>query len=167
MTVEPDEPLQRTRELIDFYRRTHYRVVLPDGVEATILVGHRLPPAIVAWLGVDRLAAFVSACNPHSLPLSDLANAGHSARLRHLLDGQAARYLPGYGTLPDAAWSETGVLVAGLVLAEVDALARRFEQNAVVLVTVDATARLRVYRADWHGLVDNAADIDWVHPALT
>lgn len=161
MSIEPGESPQRVRDLIDFYRRTHYRVVLPDGVEATILVDQRLPPTVMTWLGTDRLAAFVSACNPHSLPLPGSTNAGRTARLRRSLDSSDARYLHGCGTSPDGAWSETGVLVTGLALAEVDMLAHRFEQNAVVIVAGEAATRLRLYRSDWCGLVEDAAGIDW------
>ncbi|WP_257389637.1 DUF3293 domain-containing protein, partial [Tahibacter caeni] len=81
--------------------------------------------------------------------------ADNRAALRTLLGEvrafAGARVLPGVGHLPGERWREPSLLVAGLTLAAVDALACRHSQNAIVLAHGNAPAQLRGYGAVWNG----------------
>lgn len=148
------------RTLLAAYRATHYDVLLADARVATLRVGQPAPPAITDWLRHDALAAFISAANPHSQALPAEQNAARLAALRALLRDRPCRLLEGVGHIPGADWHEAGLLLAGLDLAAIDALARGFAQNALIIVPAHGAARLRVYGADWRGIVGTAPDVD-------
>ena len=124
------------------YRRTAYRVELPDG------------PAVLrvdmAWSDIDaRLTggatslAYLTAVNPGSQPLSVDENA---RRQRALLDDimkLGGISLPGSAVADDGAWpDEPGCLVAGLHQVTALALAERYGQNAFLHAQVGGAVRL-------------------------
>lgn len=85
----------------------------------------------------------LTACNPRSQRFSKAANR----RLRHQLEALVQRRgyasLPGYGTDPAGRWGvEESLLIFGMGAAEALALARRFGQNALLLIAADAVPRL-------------------------
>jgi hypothetical protein len=116
------------------------------------------PRTIVDWIGVGGFAAYVTACNPYSRMLTDAQNEARAARLRERLS--AARFLDGAGVIPDESWREPSLLINGIGLADIDALAHDFDQNAAVIVRSDRPAQLRIYRTDWRNIVGEP-DIDW------
>ncbi|MEO5558622.1 MAG: DUF3293 domain-containing protein [Dokdonella sp.] len=161
MSRAPNETNVQIRELLALYRRTHYRVVLPDHAGCTIQIGAIVPGAIANWLGKDDFAAYMTSCNPYSQTLSDRQNGERLADLRERLHAAGARFLEGIASVPDEPWFEPSLLVSGISLTAVDALARLYEQNAVVIVPARGLARLRVYRAAWHHADVDATDIDY------
>ena len=148
------------RTLLALYRATHYDVRLADVRTATLRVGQPAPPAIIDWLRHDAFAAFISAANPHSQALPAEQNAIRLAAMRALLRDRPCRLLEGVGHIPGADWHEAGLLLAGLDLTAMDALARGFAQSAVVIVPAHGAARLRVYGADWRCVAGTAPDVD-------
>lgn len=155
-----DSP-QRIIEYLALYRRTHYDAVLPDGTRVTLRIGAPAPLPIVDWIGADRFAVFLSACNPQSHPLTPAENRVRTADLRLRLRATNARWLEGEGAIRGERWSEPSLLVAGLALESIDALARHFDQNAAVRVDTSAPVRLRLYR-DWP-VTEHRADIEHEH----
>ncbi len=149
----------RIAELLELYRRTYYATTLPNGSRATLRIGMPPPPGIAAWIGADAFAVYLTACNPRSRSLPDDSNARRMDELRACLQREGARWLDGEGHLPPGAWSEPSLLVAGIPLARLDALARGFGQNASVHVRVDDRVRLRLYRDDWR-VQPSAADLE-------
>jgi len=147
----------RVAELLALYRRSHYAVALPDGAAAVMRIGEPAPSPITGWIGEAGFAVFLTACNPHSQPLAPEDNAMRMADLQRRLRATTARWLDGHGAIPGEAWREPGLLVAGIPLASIDALARTFGQNASVHVRARGPARLRLHRADW---LLEAADIE-------
>ncbi len=120
--------------LLAAYRRTGY-----EAAGVVVRVGRRSPAMdrLLRRLGT-RMAAFVTAWNPlgRRMPLG--WNARMQARLR-----QAAwrlRFAEGEGF--GRGWSERHLLLAGDP-RRATLLARRFRQNAVVLVRRGGAARLR------------------------
>lgn len=166
MSTPPDETSVQIRELLSMYRRTHYHVVLPDHTGSTIQIGAIVPGAIATWLRKDDFAAYMTSCNPYSQTLSDRQNGERLADLRERLHAAGARFLEGIASVADEPWFEPSLLVSGIPLAAVDAFARTYEQNAVVIVPACGIARLRVYRGGWRLASVDAADIEWLSPDI-
>lgn len=166
MSAMPDETIARIRQLLAMYRRTHYRAVLPNHARATIQIGLSAPDPIADWIGADGFAAYLTSCNPYSQGLSDRQNDERLAELREHLRTAGTRFLEGIASVADEPWFEPSLLVTGIPLAAVDALASRYEQNAVVIVPARGLARLRVYRAGWRRASVDAADLEWPSPDL-
>lgn len=164
MSAAPDETSAQIRELLAAYRRTHYRVVLPDHPECTIGIGVSAPEAITDWIGADGFAAYLTACNPYSQALSNRHNDERLVDLRERLHTAGAQFLEGIASVPGETWFEPSLLVTGIALKAVDAFALTFEQNAVVIVPARGLARLRMYRAAWRHVNADATDLEWSVP---
>ena len=164
MSMAPNETSAQVRDLLATYRRTHYRVVLPDHAGSTIEIGKTTPGAIANWIGADGFAAYLTACNPYSQALCDRDNDERLADLRERLNAGHLRFLEGIASVPDETWFEPSLLVARLSLDAVDALARTLEQNAVVIVPAHGITCLRVYRAEWRSAAAELAHIQWPLP---
>ena len=165
--VATDTP-RAIRRLLAAYRGTCYTVQLAAG-ETRLRVSAAPPAALMQLLQPDRPWVLISACNPHSRPRSARSNA---LRMRALTRALAAvdplRVFDAAGGAPDRSWVEPGLLVIGLDPAITDALARRFDQNALLAGRGAAPARLRLYRADWAaalGRVDTAGR-EWAEWAV-
>ncbi|RDS80562.1 DUF3293 domain-containing protein [Dyella monticola] len=129
--------------LLDTYRRTEYRVRLARGGWACIQVDAPLPTPLHALIGPHDWA-FITAWNPLSRQQSRRQN--HAAQHALL---QAVRALPSTVAIRPAIgvgaqWREPSLFVIGPALAEVDALARQFQQAAYVHGLADGHARLRL-----------------------
>jgi len=130
-------------ELLAAYQRTEYRV--SDGaytfvmrIEQPSLLLH----ACQESFGV-ACSAFVTACNPRSVPTSHAANEAAMALLISDLRAHGLRWLRGVGIDPAGAWpGEPSLLVLGLQESAAVALARRLAQNAVVCAASDAVPHL-------------------------
>lgn len=157
----PRDDAERVRRLLTLYRASRYEARLPGGRCAVLEVGRLPDPALQPWLGAAPLAAYLTACNPHSTPLPVAQNARLLAQLQRELDAVGLPYLCGDGYLPGEQWREPSVLVAGLDADTLDALVRRYAQNAILVLRAGQVARLRLYRPDWRALTADAADLEW------
>ncbi|HUB88152.1 MAG TPA: DUF3293 domain-containing protein [Dyella sp.] len=129
--------------LIIAYRSTDYRVRLARGGFVSIQVDTPVPEPLRAWIG-SHSWAFITAWNPYSRvqPRTQNRAAQHS-----LLD--TLRKLPSTVTIRPAIgvgedWREPSFFVVGPALAETDALAQQFQQNAYVHGLAAGHARLRL-----------------------
>lgn len=128
------------------YLASHYEVRLPGGrTRATLRIGSRLPRELDAWLGQAHVGAFITAWNPRSTACPAAQNRIAQHALLAAVRRHGARVLPGVGRLPGQSWREPSLFVAGLDLAQIDALACRHSQNAVVLAHRHGGAVLRGY----------------------
>jgi hypothetical protein len=97
-----------------------------------------------------RCAAFITACNPFSLPRSPEANHAACGRLRDALIGcvsHPGQIIEGEGSDPSRVWpGEESFLVLGLDIETSRALGNKFEQNAIVWTGPDAVPRLILLR---------------------
>ncbi len=113
------------------YRRTHYEVQTPDGLQS-----------VHAELGVSE-SVFLTAWNPQSVPQCAPRNAVAQARLDQRLAALALTVWPGWGRDPEGKWpSEQSLFVAGLDRNTAAGLAREFAQQAFVHAAADAIPRL-------------------------
>ena len=160
MAVQTEDG-ERVRALLTFYREAHYDVRDDAGELHTLRVGEPMPTALEKWLGAATTCAYLTACNPHSQPLSPAQNARRMQQLLVELDAASLRYLRGDGHMPGESWREPSVLVAGLPLSELDALVRRHEQNAILIGACSEPMRLRLYRDDWRFFAAPTFDLEW------
>lgn len=132
-------------ELIAAYRRTEYRVA--DGSYAFVLRIDESSDSLRtchAAFGVE-CSAFVTAWNPRSEPTPLDANEAAMARLEAEIESRGLFALRGVGVDPAGDWpGEPSLLVLGLDAEPACALARTFDQHAIVCASEDATPRLVV-----------------------
>ncbi len=118
-----------TADLEATYTAAHYRVfadppfVLRVGEPSTELDALLAAHAADTW-------AFVTACNPGSVPLAAETNVERMARLQEVLT-RFTTY-PGESSDPAGGWAEPSVLVVGISRAEAVAVAKAFGQNAIL-----------------------------------
>jgi len=158
------DSIERIRALLALFRESHYDVDLPDGATAAIRVGAPLPEPIVRWIGGERAAVYMTACNPHSQSLPAVENEQRLERLRTRVRDRGHAFLEGAGHVPGERWREPSLLVRGIDDVFVDELARECEQNAVLMVRSPAAVVMRIYRPDWETAIGAADDIEWVSP---
>jgi len=129
--------------LMEAYRRTSFQAETPVG-HLAIRVGQGCPPldALLALHGAEGWA-FITACNPGSVRLSDAENG---ARMRALHGTIAARGLiafDGQGVPDCDDWQpEPSLLVLGLPPDAALDIGRQFGQLAIVLGRRGEPARL-------------------------
>jgi len=131
------------RDLLSAYEATDF-VLFDQGEEWSLKVGEASPriDALLDRFDADR-AIVVTAFNPRSRVLSPETNAQRHEQLVRLLEERKLRFLYGEGRDPTGRWTaETECIVFGIALAEGLALARRFDQNAVVYVERGRAPRL-------------------------
>jgi hypothetical protein len=124
------------------YRETEYRVT--EGEPFVLRVDEPCPELLGLYRAKNvSCAAFITACNPFSQPLSAEENARRQAELRSELARRSLFYLEGVGQHPSGTWpGEPSFLVLGLALEAAKTLGRAYEQNAIVWCGADAVPRL-------------------------
>jgi hypothetical protein len=151
----------RVNALIALYRESHYDVELPRGGPATLRIGTAAPAAVMRWIGGDGVAFYVTACNPRSASLTKEENDIRLEALRTEMRARGCRWLEGAGHIPGESWREDCLLVAGIEEAEADAIARRHDQNSIVVVPAKSAVTLRIYRPEWRAVAGESADLEW------
>jgi hypothetical protein len=91
-----------------------------------------------------QCAAYITAWNPASVPLTEAQNRARHTELLASLKTRRHTYEEGYGRDPTGQWPpERSVLVLGIPGDEACAVGREFGQAAIVVVDADAIPRLR------------------------
>lgn len=129
--------------LIDAYRASVYRVALPDGpLDLAIGATSAALDALLARHDLQEWA-FITAYNPRSIPSDAAANRAADAALRRAIAERGWPRYDGAGVPADQRWlPEPSHLVLGIDLAAAIALARCFDQNAIVAGRRGEAARL-------------------------
>ena len=133
-------------ELIRAYLAAHY---LPlDREDLRLRVGHR---ARAVEIQEPRVGSFclITACNPSSRMLTDAENERLQAQLTSHLRARGKRWIDATGCDATRSWTEPSLLVGDLGLDDADALACRFDQNAILHWQRGRAVRLRLYGARW------------------
>jgi hypothetical protein len=129
--------------LIDAYRSTDYRVRLAHGGFVSLHVDAPVPAALRSLIGPHSWA-FITAWNPYSQKRpreqNHAAQQDLLAALRKLPSTVAIH--PAMGVGED--WREPSFFTVGPDLAQTDALAQQFQQNAYVHGLAEGYARLRL-----------------------
>lgn len=77
---------------------------------------------------------FITAFNPFSQQLSDEENKNRQSELCVYLESRELNYVPGFGEASDGSWiPEPSLLVLGIDREAAIELARKLEQNAIVV----------------------------------
>lgn len=126
------------------YEATAYWVEAGPQRRFAIRVGARSADvdALLAAAGVETWA-FVTAANPRSVRLSAAENARRMGGLGARLGEHGRAFLPGEGVGDEPGWpAEPSVLVLGIDETAAVALAREFDQHALVVGRRGEPARL-------------------------
>lgn len=125
--------------LLNQYSDTDY--IISDDPPLLLRVGDQNDDAriLMASMGVST-AAFITAWNPGSNPLSDDENDGRQAELLDEIEKRRLNYLVGYGERTD--WREYSYLILGIAQSDASELAAQFEQNAYLWVGEDGLPEL-------------------------
>ena len=129
--------------LLAAYRATAYRVRLPGGGWAAILIDRPLPEALRPLVGA-RPWGFITAWNPRSQPQPRARNRAAQRRLLAALRRLPETAVVRAGTGVGQAWREASLFVVGPEPAQLDTIARAFEQHAYVHGCGDGPASLRL-----------------------
>ena len=133
----------RTPELEAAYLATDYWVEdAPNGAFA-IRVGEMnvdLEELLLQEVAVEW--AFVTACNPRSVPLADEETQTRMNALREMLVARGHHFYAGVAVASDGNWRERSFLVLDLPETDALKLAKRFGQNAFVSGRIAEPARL-------------------------
>ncbi len=135
---------ERGARLREAYEATAYRVDEGPRGPFVIRVGARSADAdaLLMAAGVDAWA-FITASNPRSVPLVAADNAARMSRLAQQLRDRGLAHYAGMGVGDDTTWpAEPSLLVVGLAESEALALARDFDQLAIVAGRRGEAARL-------------------------
>jgi len=130
--------------LIAAYRATDY-VLFEDGAEAVTLNIGRASPAFDRVLDARgaETAVIVTGYNPRSVVLPDAENRLRHDQLRAVIEARGFDYALGEGRDPTGQWqAEIECVVFGIAVEAGLALARAFEQNAIVFVRRGAAPEL-------------------------
>lgn len=152
-------------ELVAAYRAADYSVRLHGGRRIALRVGAECPRELAEMLtDHDKsIGALLTAWNPLSRPAAREENRRRQRELLDCLRAAGARVLVGAGG--GEGWREPGLAAFALPVSSIDALARRFAQNAILTFSAGEPVRLRVYRADWRD-APVGTDIDFALPVL-
>lgn len=132
-----------TPDLLAAYHATHYRVQHSAGA-FTLRTGKASPELaqLLAATG-SECAAFITACNPYSLPLSAEDNAAAQRQLEQELRQHGYQPIPAIGLDPAGEWQgEESFLVPGLALEDAKTLGRQYAQNAILWMERSSTPQL-------------------------
>lgn len=92
-------------------------------------------------------AVFITACNPYSQDVGDIANADRQAKLRCELTRRDLTFLDGIGKHLSGNWpEEPSYLVLSLSLEAAKKIGIEYEQNAIVWCGADAIPELILLR---------------------
>ena len=133
--------------LLQAYRETEYRV----SHDSHLVLRVDEPNKALDALLVDRdvtTAAFITAWNPLSQPVSKSENDIAQARLQFEVMALGLDVLPGEGVGRDGTWPpEPSLLVFGISLDRAKQLSRTYKQNAFVWLTLGKGPELVMTRA--------------------
>ncbi len=125
------------------YRRTSFLADTPDG-SCRIRVGEPAPcvDTLLARHGATAWA-YITAWNPASVVATPEQNERQNAALARELTARGVALYTGFGVPDEPTWTpEASFLAIGLDEAEAVALARQFEQAAIVVGTTGTLPRL-------------------------
>jgi hypothetical protein len=133
--------------LLRAFTNAEYRVVL--GGETMSLRPGRAQPDLDAALG-ERTWAILTACNPGGERDSGEANHERQRRLHDIVAESGWPAHAGVNRDPDGEWpDEPSMLIVDAPMRELDALAGRFGQAAILAGAPGQPARLRLYGGGW------------------
>jgi hypothetical protein len=130
--------------LIEAYCATDYALFLEGGGEIVLKIGAYSTDfeLEMSWRGAEA-AVIVTAFNPRSAVLPDAENRLRHDQLCAILEARGYAYALGEGRDPTGVWqAETSCVVFGIGREAGLALARAFEQNAIVLIELGRAPEL-------------------------
>ncbi|MCX7627423.1 MAG: DUF3293 domain-containing protein [Methylophilaceae bacterium] len=125
------------------YRATSYVAQLPEGPLVLRVDVHAPALARLMRESGQKEGAFISACNPGSIPLDEAQNAVRHTQLLIKVQQLGVLFYQGMGIPEGTDWHpEPSLLILGISRSQAHALAAEFGQNALLYFEEDATPRL-------------------------
>jgi hypothetical protein len=144
--------------LLHAFLDARYAVFLPEGT-IELHIGEvfmpSLAPASACW-------ALLTAHNPRAIPRTGAENAAAQARLLARLHAAGHHCWRGRNSDPHGGHAEDSIFTLGIDLSTADALAREFEQCALLGGRIGEPVRLRCLREFWPGAIVDTPFVDWV-----
>ena len=139
----PRKPPRVPASLRDAYAATDY--VVHATPELHVRIGEHLPQELKTLMAEKgcRTAAIVTAWNPYSERLSSEDNHLRQLQLHQDLAAAGIEWVPAEGRDPTGAWpAEASVLAFGLDADGARGLMARYQQHAIVWLSLDEPASL-------------------------
>ena len=133
----------RIATLLDAYRAADYRWEL-DRRWHLLHIGERAPQLEEAFPEA-RSFALVSAWDPQSVPRPEAANRSADEALHSALLASGLPFRPGFSSAANRSWREPSWVVMDVGVAELDRLARRFDQLGALFWLRGEPVGLRMY----------------------
>jgi len=132
------------QELMAAYAATRFEAEVPDGL-ITLRIGQRSDALRRLYqVAGTQSAAYITACNPASIPQTEAQNRSAHAELLRSLNAAGYRHYQGFGRDPTGQWpAERSVLVLGISEEEACAFGRQYGQAAIVIALADAVPHLK------------------------
>jgi len=137
-------PADLAPDLLAAYLATRYHVRQGGGFDFYIERRSADLLELHATAGVAG-SAFITAWNPRSEGTPREENDARNAALRHDIEALGLPAVPAEGIGPTG-WREESYLVPGITREDVVALARKYRQNAIVVIAADGVPRLEITR---------------------
>ncbi len=132
------------QSLITAYQDTLYKTSKPA---LELKVGEKNEALTVFLFDNNAFTwAFVSACNPFSIQISEQENNRRHFALIDFVENSDLLYVEGEGKSKDGKWSEKSLLILNIPRNEAIKLAQNFEQNAIVFGYFDKAPELVLCR---------------------
>ena len=137
-------PADLAPDLLAAYLATRYHVRHGGGFDFHI---ERRSADLLALHAAERVdaSAFLTAWNPESEGTPREENETRNAALRGDIEALGLRVLPAEGIGPTG-WREESYLLPGISRDDAIALARKYGQNAIVVIAADGVPRLEITR---------------------
>ncbi len=121
-----------TPELLAAYHDAHYIVFTPHG-DITLRINQHSTALTDCLTQRDATRfAFISACNPRSVPHAADANALRHDNFKQCLREQQTAFLEGVGRSPDGHWQEASLLLFNVDQETALRWGRYLEQHAIL-----------------------------------
>ncbi len=133
------------RSLLSTYKDTTYNIEQP---ELAIRIGETNKTLNVFLFDNNSYSwAFISACNPHSVPLSDEENDRRHKDLVEQVQSMKWRFCIGWGTPANEGWkAEKSLFIFDISKAQAIELGKAFHQNAIVFGRLNQAPELVLCR---------------------
>lgn len=144
--MKPNAVLQQS------YLDARYVVHLDEGGALQLSLGHATPALDAIGRPDAHYWALLNPGNPRSAPWPEGLNTRRMDTLQRLLRQRGLSQSPAESYAEDGSWSERGVLIHAITQQQLDALAIRFGQHAVIIGGASLPATLRLYGRGWPDL---------------
>jgi hypothetical protein len=131
--------LHFTKTTLKAYFDSDY-ILMPEDLKLHIGRIHPTAEEILLHQNEVNTYAWITACNPKSIPLGDQENEDRMRQLKKLLRNEIL--FEGLSQDKNGEWSETGLWVCNLGINDLRNIGRKFDQNAFTYAIIGHCLKL-------------------------